>query len=159
MKIIEDDLSSAEVTDLLSEHLEDMARHSPAESVHALDVSGLRAPDVTFWTVRDGSVLLGCCALKELDQTHGEIKSMRTSSRHLRRGVASVMLSHLIQEAAGRSYMRLSLETGSGPAFDPAHALYEKFGFRFCAPFGDYQEDPFSRYMTLSLLQASVDRH
>lgn len=152
MKIIEDDLSSADVVALLGEHLDDMAKHSPAESVHALDLSGLRAPDVTFWVVRDSHcALLGCGALKELDKTHGELKSMRTSSAHRRKGVASAILSHLIQEAAGRSYTQLSLETGSGAAFDPAHALYERFGFRFCGPFSDYVEDPFSRFMTLKL--------
>lgn len=151
MKIIEDDLTSVEVADLLNEHLADMARHSPAESIHALDLSGLRAPEVTFWTVRDGPALLGCGALKELDKEHGEIKSMRTSSAQRRRGVASAILSHLVQEAASRGYRQLSLETGSSAAFDPAHALYESFGFRFCGPFGNYVEDPFSRYMTLSL--------
>jgi len=129
-----------------------MAKHSPAESIHALDLSALRAPDVTFWVVRDNTgQLLGCGALKALDKTHGELKSMRTSSAHRRKGVASAILSHLVQEAASRSYTRLSLETGSGAPFDPAHALYERFGFRFCAPFADYVEDPFSRFMTLTL--------
>ena len=153
MKIVEDDLSSSDVADLLREHLDDMAKNSPAESIHALDLSGLRAPDVSFWTVRDvDSVLLGCGALKELDKEHGELKSMRTSIAHRRRGVASAILSYLIQEAASRSYTQLSLETGSGAAFDAAHALYESFGFRFCGPFSDYVEDPFSRFMTLKLV-------
>lgn len=152
MKITEDDLASDDVETLLGEHLDDMAKHSPPESIHALDLSALRAPDVTFWVVRDNTgQLLGCGALKELDKTHGELKSMRTSSAHRRKGVASAILSHLIQEAASRSYTRLSLETGSGDAFDPAHALYERFGFRFCGPFADYVEDPFSRFMTLEL--------
>ncbi len=152
MKITEDDLASDDVETLLGEHLDDMAKHSPPESIHALDLSALRAPDVTFWVVRDNTgQLLGCGALKELDKTHGELKSMRTSSAHRRKGVASAILSHLIQEAASRSYTRLSLETGSGDAFDPAHALYERFGFRFCGPFAKYVEDPFSRFMTLEL--------
>jgi len=95
--------------------------------------------------------LLGCGALKELDASHGEIKSMRTASAHLGQGVAAEILSHLIDESVRRSYSRLSLETGSGPAFDPAHALFEKFGFEYCGPFGNYLDDPFSRFMTLNL--------
>jgi len=151
MKIIEDDLSSAGVAELLGEHLAAMAKYSPAESIHALDISALRAPDITFFTARDEAVLLGCGALKELDARHGEIKSMRTSKTHLEKGVASAILSHLIQESVERRYSRLSLETGSGPAFAPAHSLYKKFGFRYCGPFGDYHANKFSRFMTLSL--------
>jgi putative acetyltransferase len=139
------------VAALLGEHLAGMAEHSPAESIHALDLPALRAPGITFWTAWDGPELLGCGALNELDTRHGEIKSMRTSRAHLRKGVASAILSHLVGEAARRRYLRLSLETGSGVAFEPAHALYLKFGFRYCGPFGDYQDDPFSRFMTLEL--------
>ncbi len=151
MKIIEDDLSGADIAALLREHLAGMAKHSPVESVHALDLPALCATDITFWTAWNDSVLLGCGALKELDSRHGEIKSMRTSNAHLGRGVASAILLHLIQESVQRSYVRLSLETGSGTAFVPAHALYEKHGFEFCSPFSDYVDDPFSRFMTLSL--------
>ena len=151
MRIIEDDLSSEKVAELLSEHLEGMTRHSPPGSVHALDASGLCATDITFWTVWDDDNLIGCGALKELDSRHGEIKSMRTANRYLRRGVATAMLEHLIDTARTRSYMRLSLETGSGPAFAPAASLYRKFGFEFCGPFSSYRDDPFSRFMTLSL--------
>jgi len=151
MRIIEDDLSSAEVAALLVEHLKGMAAHSPPESSHALDLPALGAPDVTFWTAWDGAELLGCGALKELDARHGEIKSMRTVNAHLGKGVATAILSHLIDESLRRSYSRLSLETGSGSAFAPAHSLYEKFGFRYCGPFGKYREDPFSRFMTREL--------
>ncbi len=151
MRIIEDDLSSAEVAALLSEHLEAMANHSPPESIHALDLIALRAPEITFWTAWDDSELLGCGALMELDDRHGEIKSMRTAGAHLRQGVAAAILSHLIDAATSRSYSRISLETGSGTAFEPAHSLYEKFGFKYCGPFGQYVEDPFSRFMTLEL--------
>lgn len=151
MKIIEDNLSGAEVAALLGEHLAGMARHSPEESIHALDLPSLRAPDITFWTAWDDNELLGCGALKQLDARHGEIKSMRTSQAHLGRGVASAILTHLIEEAERRRYTRLSLETGSGAAFDPALALYEKFGFVYCEPFADYKDDPFSRFMTLTL--------
>jgi len=148
MRIFEDDLSSDKVVRLLGEHLDGMHRHSPPGSVHALDLNGLRAEDVTFWTIWNGSELLGCGALKELDAAHGEIKSMRTALRHLRKGVGSAMLSHLLIEARARGYTRLSLETGSGPAFDPAISLYRASGFSDCGPFADYEAGPFSRFMT-----------
>jgi len=151
MQIIEDKVSGPEVAALLGEHLAGMAEHSPAESIHALDLAALRAPGITFWTAWDGPELLGCGALNELDRQHAEIKSMRTSKTHLRKGVASAILSHLIREATRRRYLRLSLETGSGRAFEPAHALYQKFGFHYCGPFAHYKNDPFSRFMTLEL--------
>ena len=136
---------------LLDAHLADVARHSPPESVHALDVEALRAPDVTVWTAWEAGELLGCGALKEIDPHHGEIKSMRTAETHLRRGVGARILEHLIGEAKRRSYRRLSLETGSMEAFAPARRLYARFGFEPCPPFADYRPDPFSVYMTLRL--------
>ena len=148
MRIIEGDLSNPQVIALLEAHLDGMHEHSPPESVHALDLDGLRAADVTFWSAWDGAELLGCGALKELDPHHGEIKSMRTADRHLGKGVGSALLQHIIAEAERRSYSRLSLETGSGPGFEASHALYLKFGFDFCGPFGSYSNDPFSRFMT-----------
>ena len=151
MRIIEDDLAGPEVAALLNEHMTGMREHSPPESVHALDLASLRAPEITFWTAWDGTDLLGCGALKELDPRHGEIKSMRTAARHLRKGVAAKLLEHIINQARDRNYTRLSLETGSGKAFEPAHALYESYGFVYCGPFGPYREDPFSRFMTFSL--------
>lgn len=151
MRIIEDDLESPEVAALLHDHMSGMREHSPPESVHALDLASLRAPEITFWTAWDETDLLGCGALKELDPRHGEIKSMRTAAGHLRKGVAAMLLQHIVNEAQGRKYTSLSLETGSGEAFDPAHALYENYGFVYCGPFGPYREDPFSRFMTLSL--------
>jgi len=146
-----DDISGTEVRALLREHLEFAAQHSPPESIHALDVAGLKRPEVTFWTAWEDSELLGCGALKQLDEHHGEIKSMRTSTRHLRKGVASQVLSYLIAEAKRRGYKRLSLETGSMEAFAPARKLYARFGFEDCGPFSDYVEDPYSVFMTLKL--------
>lgn len=146
-----DDLSGPEVLALLDEHLGHMARLSPPESVHALDLDTLRKPGITFWTVWSGDQLLGCGALKQLDPRHGEIKSMRTSTAHRRKGAAQTMLAHIISEARQRSYARLSLETGSMPAFEPARRLYESFGFTYCLPFGDYVDDPNSVFMTLAL--------
>ena len=151
MRITAGDLDDNRVIALLDEHLQGMADHSPPESIHALDLEGLKAPNVTFWTIWDGDELCGCGALQELDSSHGEIKSMRTGAGHLRKGVAAVMLEHIIHEAKTRRYARLSLETGSGPGFDAAHALYEKYGFVYCGPFANYKEDPFSRFMTLEL--------
>jgi putative acetyltransferase len=149
--IIQDDLTGKAIEALLSEHLRGMKLHSPPESVHALDLVKLRAPDITFWSAWDGGELLGCGALKELDARHGEIKSMRTASAHLGKGVGNAVLTHIVGIARERSYSRLSLETGSGPAFDAAHTLYRKFGFVYCGPFGNYRDDPFSRFMTLEL--------
>lgn len=151
MNIAEGDLDEPDVIALLREHLQGMADHSPPESIHALDIEGLKAPDITFWALRDGDELLGCIALKQLDDAHGEIKSMRTSSSHLRKGVGAVLLKHVIGEARRRSYVRLSLETGSGPGFEAAHALFDRFGFVQCGPFADYDDDPFSRFRTLEL--------
>ena len=151
MNITEGGLDEPDVVALLGEHLQGMAEHSPPESIHALDVERLRAPDITFWTMRDGEELLGCIALKQLDDRHGEIKSMRTASSHLRRGVAAALLRHVIAEGRRRSCDRLSLETGSGPGFEAAHVLYRKAGFVECGPFADYRDDPFSRFMTLEI--------
>jgi len=146
-----DDPRTKQAANLLSEHLDEMAVHAPPESTHALDVEALGSPQVTFWTAWEGRELLGCGALLELDHAHGEIKSMRTARDHLRRGVASRILQHIITEAKRRSLARLSLETGSMEAFAPARALYTSFGFVFCDPFGDYVPDPNSVFMTRTL--------
>jgi putative acetyltransferase len=146
-----DDLSGEPIRALLAEHLRNMHQLSPPESVHALDLDGLRRPDVTFWTVWSEGELAGCGALKELASDHGEIKSMRTAPAHRRRGVARSMLEHIIAEARRRSYERLSLETGSSAAFGPARNLYRSFGFAFCGAFGDYRDDPHSVFLTRRL--------
>lgn len=151
MDIKLDDLNGPEVAALLAEHLDCMAAQSPPESRHALNLAGLRHPDVTFWSVWIGRELAGCGALKELASTHGEVKSMRTATSHLRKGVASRVLEHIIGEAKRRGYRRLSLETGSMPYFQPAHSLYRKFGFLPCQPFANYKPDPNSLFFTLAL--------
>ena len=148
MEIRVDDLSGPEIIGLLREHLHSMTLHSPPESIHALDLEGLRRREITFWTVWQGAELMGCGAIKELDARHGEIKSMRTASAHLRKGVAAGLMRHILDEAGRRAYQRLSLETGSMAAFAPAHRLYASFGFKFCGPFADYVEDPYSVFMT-----------
>ena len=151
IEIRADDLRGADVTALLQEHLDDMHRHSPPESVHALDLDTLRRPEITFWVVRDGDALLGCGALKQLDPRHGEIKSMRTANVHRGRGVGALMLDHIVAEARRRGYARLSLETGTPAAFDPARRLYARYGFVECGPFAGYAPDPYSTFMTLEL--------
>lgn len=150
-RIVEDDLSGAAIRALLEQHFAGMLANSPAGSCHFLDYDGLNAPDVTFWSIHEGHRLAGCGALKMLDAAHGEIKSMRTADAFLRRGVAARMLEHIIAEAHRRGLKRLSLETGSGPAFEPAIALYRRYAFAECAPFADYELDPFSRFMTRML--------
>jgi putative acetyltransferase len=143
-----DDLRGSAIVELLQLHLRNVALHSPPESIHALDLERLRQPDIAFWSAWQGPELLGCGALKALDESHGEIKSMRTVPRYLRKGVAAALLRHIIDEARRRRYRRLSLETGSAAAFAPARMLYAKHGFVICGPFADYVEDPYSIFMS-----------
>lgn len=151
MHIRLDDLQGPEIAALLTEHLRDMHATSPRESVHALDLSGLRQPAISFWTVWQDGKLAGCGALKQLDTGHGEIKSMRTAQGFHRKGIAAQLLRHILEEAQRRGYQRVSLETGSMAYFAPARALYRKFGFKECEPFVGYKPDPNSTFMTLVL--------
>ena len=152
LEVILDDLSSGEVIQLLQEHRTDMLQHSPAESVHALDTAALHSPDLTFWSAWfDNTQFAGCGALRQITDEHGEVKSMRSSKQFLRRGVAASILDTIINTAIERNYHRLSLETGSMEVFIPARQLYQRYGFRECAPFGQYGEDPASICMTLAL--------
>ena len=151
MRIEIDDLSRPVVHELLREHLANMYELSPAERVFALDLSKLRAPEITFWTVWDGEDLLGCGALKELTSKHGEVKSMRTPARHRRKGAGRAVLTQIIETARSRGYELLSLETGSHPAFLVAQQLYRSFGFEYSGPFADYTADPNSVFMSLRL--------
>lgn len=151
MEIKLDDLTGTEVIKLIGEHLQGMAQHSPPESCHALNLEGLKKPEITFWSAWEQEELMGCGALKELNSQHGEVKSMRTSTSHLKKGVAKRILQHIIEVAKKRGYHRLSLETGSMAAFEPARRLYESFGFQICKPFADYKEDSNSVFMTKEL--------
>ena len=141
-------LDDPRVIALLRAHLADMHALSPPESIHALDLDGLRSPAIAFWSAWREGVLLGCGALKQLDATHGEVKSMRTVTAHRRAGVGAAMLAHIVREARRRGYRRLSLETGSTEGFAPARRLYARAGFDYCAPFAEYTDDPNSVYMT-----------
>lgn len=151
MRIVRDDLTHLDVVALLEFHLRSAFENSPPGSVFALDLTGLRDPAVTLWSAWDGEDLLGLGALKQLDADHGELKSMRTAPAHLRKGVAGVMLDHLIAEGRARGYKRLSLETGATEPFAPARALYERAGFEACGPFADYVDMGFSRYYRFDL--------
>ena len=145
------DLDDPSVVRLLADHLSDMNATSPPESVHALDLSGLRAAQVSFWTASvDGSVC-GCVALKELDPCHGELKSMRVDAASRGRGLGALLHNHVLAETRRRGYRRVSLETGAMSFFEPARRLYARSGFVPCPPFADYRPDPNSVFLTLDL--------
>jgi putative acetyltransferase len=151
IKIIVDDLQGPQIHALLQEHLKSMHLHSPPESVHALDIEALRHPDIVFWTAWNGSDLLGCVALKRLSLFHAELKSMRTAHDHLRKGVAKALLKHCLSQARQLGVKKISLETGSMAAFEPARSLYSSMGFVYCGPFEGYTADPFSVFMEQQL--------
>jgi putative acetyltransferase len=153
MDIRPGDFSDPRVLDLLREHLAGMAANSPPGTCFALDASGLQHLTVSFFTVWDGDELLGCGALKHVDSKTAELKSMRTTARHTRRGAGKHMLEHLLRMARARRYDRVVLETGSGPAFEPAIALYRKYGFEPAAAFGDYVATEFNQFFELGLVQ------
>ena len=146
-----DDPRVDDVQVLLGDHLRFANEHSPPEDVHALDLDGLLADSVSFFSIRENGELLGIGALKRLDDSHAELKSMHTAERARGRGVGRAMLDHLVGVARERGCTRVSLETGSMAAFAPARALYESAGFRRCAPFADYRRGPNSICMTLEL--------
>jgi len=151
MDIALDDLSSPEIAAFLAEHVQDMRSITPPESKHALDLDSLRQPEVTFWSATDAGVLVGCGAIKRLEAAHAELKSMRTAAARKRSGVASLLLRHILAEAAAMGFTRISLETGSADFFRPARKLYEKFGFEYCEPFSKYKYDSNSVFMTMTL--------
>ncbi len=149
--IRQDDLSGAPTRALLAIHLAGMQAESPPENVFALDLSGLQQPDICVWTAWDGDEIAGVAALRDLGGGQGELKSMRTHPDHLRRGVAAALLRHIIGQARQRGMARLSLETGSGPAFDPALTLYRRHGFDNGEAFGNYRASAFNQFLHLSL--------
>jgi putative acetyltransferase len=151
MHIVEGRLDDPRVVDLLGTHLARARAETAPGSAHALDLSGLRAPEVTFWSASEGDVVVGVGALKRLSADHGEVKSMYTAEAARGRGVGSAMLRQIMAAARARGMSRLSLETGSWPYFEAARALYARHGFVECPPFGEYREDPNSVFMTLAL--------
>ena len=151
MKILEGNLDNERVIALIRSHLADMHASSPPGSVFALDLSGLKVPEISFYTAWQEETLLGMAALKALGNDAGEIKSMRTDAAHLGKGVATALLEHMIDVARKRGYRRLSLETGSGPEFEPALALYRKYGFVNGGAFGAYKKSAFNQFFHLEL--------
>jgi putative acetyltransferase len=151
VKIVVDDLSGPQIAGFLAEHVEEMRTITPLESKFALDLDGLRAPDITFWSVWDGDSLVGCGAIKRLNADHAELKSMRTAPARKRSGIASQLLRHILAETRTMGFIRLSLETGSSDFYQPARNLYEKFGFEYCEPFADYRPSPHNVFMTRQL--------
>lgn len=151
-RIVADDLTGSAVRALLQQHFAGMLANSPAGSCHFLDFEGLKANGVTFWSIWADDDLAGCGALKQLDAAHGEVKSMRVADGWRGKGAGHAMLAHIMAEARARGMTRLSLETGSAPAFNDAVRLYQRAGFIPCPPFADYRPDPFSRFMTLELV-------
>jgi putative acetyltransferase len=151
LRIVEDDLTGEAIAGLLRMHLDEMHQWSPPCSVHAMPIERLRQPDVTFWSAWHGDSLAGCGALKRLDDSHGELKSMRAHPDYRGKGVGKAILHHLIAEGQARGYARLSLETGRPEPFLPARRLYESHGFAECEPFADYVSDDFSICMTRTI--------
>lgn len=146
-----DDLSSPDVQSIVAEHLSGMQGNSPPGHVHALAIDGLKAADTTFWSAWTDGRLCGCGALKQLTADSGEIKSMRTRAAFLRQGVGQAVLQEIMQTAQDRGYTRLYLETGTGAAFEAAHALYLRNGFAWCGAFGDYEATDFNVFMVKAL--------
>ena len=151
LRIVADDLSGADIAALIRLHFDEMHQWSPEDSCHVMTVERLRSPDVSFFSAWDGAALAGCGALKAIDPSHGEIKSMRAAPAYRGKGLGRAILLHLMAEARARGYARLSLETGAPAPFEPARRLYAAHGFVVCAPFGDYRPDPNSVFMTREL--------
>jgi len=151
MKITDGGLDDPRVQTLLAYHFASARAETAPGSAHALDLGGLRSPDIQFWSAWDGDHVIAIGALKRLSESHGAVKSMHTDRSSRRNGVGSAMLGHIIGQARQMGLSRLSLETGSWAYFDPARALYRRHGFAECPPFGDYVPDPNSVFMTLEL--------
>ena len=151
MDIVVDDLRGPGIAEFLHAHVRQMQEITPLENAYALDLDGLRRPGITFWSAVEGDDIVGCAALKRLDDTHAELKSMRTAPARTRSGIASRLLEHVLAEARRDGYQRMSLETGTAEFFLPARRLYEKHGFGYCDPFGDYEPSPHNTFMTRAL--------
>jgi putative acetyltransferase len=151
VRITTDDLQGAAIIAFLESHVTQLRSLSPPESTHALDLEGLRSPAVRFWSATDDGEVVGCAALKTLDPTHAELKSMRTAPERTRQGIASRLVRHVLDEARAAGFARISLETGLEDFFAPARMLYARHGFAYCEPFADYRPDPLSVFMTRSL--------
>lgn len=151
MKVIENNFDNAEVNHLLTKHFIELRSVSPDDSCHVLDIKGLKDSSIKFWSFWDNNQLIGCAALKFLDDEHGEFKSIRVEDNSRGKGVGEKIISHLIEVAKNEGIKRLSIETGAGDFFKSARKLFKKFGFKTCRPFADYKEDPNSCYFDLEI--------
>ena len=151
MKVIENNFDNIEVNDLLTKHFIELRSVSPDDSCHVLDIKGLRNPSIKFWSFWDNNQLIGCAALKFLDNEHGELKSIRVEDRFRGKGIGEKIISYLINVSKKEGIKKLSIETGSGDFFSSARKLFKKFGFKTCVPFADYKEDPNSCYFNLEI--------
>ena len=151
MKSIEGNFEHLKVNDLLVKHFKELKSVSPEGSAHVLDISGLKDSSIKFWSIWEENTLIGCGALKFLDENHGEFKSIRVIDDFRKKGYGFKIINHLIEEAKKLNVKKLSLETGSGDFFLPARKLFQKVGFEKCSPFAHYKEDTNSCYMSLDL--------
>jgi len=151
MKSLENNFDHPEVNDLLIKHFIELRSVSPEGSAHVLDIPGLKVSSIKFWSLWDENQLIGCGALKFLDETHGEFKSIRVADKFRGKGTGEKIISHLIDEAKKIAIKKLSVETGTGEFFSPARKLFQKFGFKKCEPFAHYKEDPNSCYFNLEI--------
>ena len=151
MKSLENNFDHPEVNDLLIKHFIELRSVSPKGSAHVLDIPGLKVSSIKFWSLWDGNQLIGCGALKFLDETHGEFKSIRVADKFKGKGIGEKIISHLIAEAKKIGIKKLSVETGTGEFFLPARKLFQKFSFKKCEPFAHYKEDPNSCYFNLEI--------
>ena len=151
MKSIEGNFDNSEVNNLLKKHFIELRSVSPAGSTHVLDIEGLKDPSIKFWSLWENNKLVGCGALKFLEKNHGEFKSIRVADEFKKKGIGERIINHLIEEAKKLKISKLSIETGAGDFFLPARNLFSKFGFKKCAPFAHYKDDPNSCYYTLDI--------
>ena len=151
MKSIEGNFDNSEVNDLLNKHFLELRSVSPAGSTHVLDIDGLKDQSIKFWSLWENDELIGCGALKFLDDNHGEFKSIRIADKFRKNGLGTKIIDHLINEAKKLNIKKISVETGSGDFFLPARKLFKKCGFASCKPFAHYKKDPNSCYFYLDI--------
>ena len=148
LKSIEGNFDNPKVNDLLTKHFIELRNASPEGSAHVLDIPGLRVPSIKFWSLWENDKLMGCGALKFLDKTHGEFKSIRVHDNFRKKGNGIKVIKHLIEEAKKLKIKKLSIETGAGNFFTPAKKLFDSCGFKPCPPFAHYKNDINSLYLT-----------
>mgnify|MGYP001226332241 FL=1 len=151
MKSIENNFDNKEVNELLKKHFIELRSVSPEGSTHVLDIDGLKDPSIKFWSLWKNNELMGCGALKFLDNNHGEFKSIRISDKFRQKGFGIKVIEHLINQAKELKITKISIETGAGIFFEPARKLFLRCGFKKCEPFAHYKHDPNSCYYNLEL--------